>query len=232
MHGLSAIHEFLRDAHVAYTVVPHRPAYTAQEEAAAVHVPGRDWAKVVICFVDGEPIQAVLPAPLVVNLDRLLQLAGGETIRLARPDELRQLFPDAETGAMPPFGPLYHQPVFVDSALAAEPEIVFNAGTHTEAIRMRWVDFAVTVSPIICSFAERPVEAGGGQDCRTANRHPIDVAHVTPSPRRHRADADVAATAAGYPAISVTPPVRRSESGTTAGLRLHPVIETSTWRIT
>ena len=72
MHGLSAIHEFLRDAHVAYTVVPHRPAYTAQEEAAAVHVPGRDWAKVVICFVDGEPIQAVLPAPLVVNLDRLL----------------------------------------------------------------------------------------------------------------------------------------------------------------
>ena len=62
---------------------------------------------------------------------------------------------------MPPFGPLYHQPVFVDSALAAEPEIVFNAGTHTEAIRMRWVDFAVSVSPIIGSFAERPSGAAG-----------------------------------------------------------------------
>jgi len=58
MASMSSIHEFLREAHVPYTVVPHRPAFTAQEEAAATHVPGRDWAKVVICLVDGEPIEA------------------------------------------------------------------------------------------------------------------------------------------------------------------------------
>src|SRR5213594_4103489 len=49
--GMSTIHEFLSEAHVPYTVVPHRPAFTAQEEAAAAHVPGRDWAKVVVCFI-------------------------------------------------------------------------------------------------------------------------------------------------------------------------------------
>ena len=47
MPGTATIHEFLRKAHVPYSVVPHRPAFTAQEEAAATHVPGRDWAKVV-----------------------------------------------------------------------------------------------------------------------------------------------------------------------------------------
>ncbi len=161
MAATSAIHEFLREAHVAYTVLPHRPAYTAQEEAAAMHVPGRDWAKVVICFVDGEPIQAVLSAPLVVNLDRLLELAGGDEIRLAREEELRRLFPDSEPGAMPPFGPLYGQQVFADVALAAEPEVVFNAGTHTEAIRMRWADFAASVRPIVGRFAERPLDEVG-----------------------------------------------------------------------
>jgi hypothetical protein len=36
----ATIHEFLREAHVRYTVVPHRPAFSAQEEAAATHVPG------------------------------------------------------------------------------------------------------------------------------------------------------------------------------------------------
>ena len=41
----------------------------AQEEAAVTHVPGRDWAKAVICFVDGEPIQAVVPADLEVDLE-------------------------------------------------------------------------------------------------------------------------------------------------------------------
>lgn len=155
MPGPSSIHEFLGEAHVPYTFLPHRTAFTAQEKAAAMHVPGRGWAKVVICVADEKPIQAVLPAPLVVNLDRLLALAGASTIRFALEDELRGLFPDCELGAMPPFGPLYGQPVFVDVALAAEPEIVFNAGTHTKAIRMRYGDFAATTRPIVGRFAER-----------------------------------------------------------------------------
>ena len=149
------IHEFLRAARVPYAIVPHEPAFTAQEEAASVHISGRNWAKVVVCFVDGEPIEAVLPAPSLVNLERLLELAGGTDIRVAREEDLERLFPSCEPGAMPPFGPLYGHAVFVDSALAAEPEIAFNAGTHTEAIVMRWTDFARSVRPIVGAFADR-----------------------------------------------------------------------------
>jgi len=154
MSGTPTIHEFLRGAHVSYTVVPHRPAFTAQDEAAATHVPGRDWAKVVVCFIDGEPVEAVVPAPSFVNLDRLLELAGGHTIRVADEAELLRLFPGCEVGAMPPFGPLYGQTVFVDAVLALEPEIVFNAGTHRDAIAMRWTDFVKMVNPIVGRFAE------------------------------------------------------------------------------
>ena len=84
MAGAFAIHEFLREARVPYRVVPHRPGFTAQEQATAAHVPARDWAKVVVCFVDGVPAQAVLPAPLTVNLARLMVLARG------RRDQARQ----------------------------------------------------------------------------------------------------------------------------------------------
>jgi Ala-tRNA(Pro) deacylase len=154
MPGIATIQEFLRSAHIPYTVVPHRPAFTAQEEAAATHVPGRDWAKVVACFIDGEPVEAVVPAPAVVNLDRLLELAGGREIRVADEGELQRLFPDCEVGAMPPFGPLYGHTVFVDAVLALESEIVFNAGTHREAMAMRWNDFVKMVNPIVGRFAE------------------------------------------------------------------------------
>jgi len=154
MPGTSEIHAFLRDAHVPYVVLPHEPAFTAREEAAATHVPGRDWAKVVVCFVDDAPIEAVIPATLEVNLDRLRNLARGDFIRLADETELDVLFPECEAGATPPLGPLYGQDVFVDVALAAEDEIVFNAGTHSEAIRMRWPDFAASVRPIVGKFAE------------------------------------------------------------------------------
>ena len=157
----SWIHEFLREAGAPHSIIPHRPAYTAQEEAAATHVPGREFAKVVICFVDGQPIQAVVPAPLAVDVDRLLDLTGGRSIRLAEENELPDLFPDCELGAMPPFGPFYGQSVFVDVALAAQPEIAFNAGTHTEAICMRWADFAKTIRPIVGAFAERPAALVG-----------------------------------------------------------------------
>ena len=158
MPGTAAIHEFLREAHVPYSVVPHPAAFTAQEEAAATHIPGRDWAKVVVCFIDGQPVEAVLPAPYIVNLDRLADLAGGTDVRLAHEDELSRLFPGCEPGAMPPLGPLYGHTVFVDVSLASEPAIVFNAGTYTEAIAMRWSDFAASVKPIVGRFAEPPVD--------------------------------------------------------------------------
>jgi Ala-tRNA(Pro) deacylase len=137
-------------------VFPHVRAYTAQEEAAVMHVPGRDWAKAVICFIDGEPIQAVVPADLEVDLDRLALLAGASTIRLAGEDELRWLYPDCERGAMPPLGPLYRQMVYVDEALAVEELIVFNGGTHGDAVSMRYVDFAAIAHPIVGRFSRRP----------------------------------------------------------------------------
>ncbi len=151
------VQEFLRQANVAYSVFPHAPAYTAQEEAAVTHIPGRDWAKAVVFFADGEPIQAVVPADLVVDIEQLLLLTGAERVRLATEDELEALYPDCEPGAMPPLGPLYNQPVFVDVALAAEPQIVFNAGTHGDAVCMRYDDFAAVARPIVGSFAMRPL---------------------------------------------------------------------------
>ena len=153
MADTSTIHEFLREAHVPYAVVPHPPAFTAEMEAAATHIPGRAWAKVVVCFVDNEAVEAVVPAPMAVNLAQLLELAGGTDVRVAEEDELRALFPGCDAGAMPPLGPLYAQTVFVDVSLAAEPEIVFSAGTHVDAIAIRWCDFARIVRPIVGRFA-------------------------------------------------------------------------------
>jgi len=149
------IQEFLRRGNVAYSVFQHAPAFTAQEEAAVTHVPGRNWAKAVVCFADGEPVMAVLPADREVDLDRLADVARAHDVRLAEESELRWLYPDCELGAMPPFGPLYKQAVYVDEGLSRDDEIVFNAGTHTDAICMRYADFAALARPVVGRLAER-----------------------------------------------------------------------------
>ncbi len=136
-----SIADFLTGEGVPYSTLTHPVAYTAQEETAAAHIPGREWAKTVVCFAGDEPLLAVLPAPYAVDLKQLRQVAAVKTLRLAREDELEALYPDSEPGAMPPLGPLYGQRVIVETSLAANPEIVFNAGTHADAIRMRYTDF-------------------------------------------------------------------------------------------
>jgi Ala-tRNA(Pro) deacylase len=48
---------------------------------------------------------------------------------------------------MPPFGNLYGMPVYVEPHLAADEQIAFNAGTHTEVVRMAYEDFARLAHP-------------------------------------------------------------------------------------
>jgi Ala-tRNA(Pro) deacylase len=56
---------------------------------------------------------------------------------------------------MPPFGSLYNLPVYVDESLAADEAIVSNAGTHRDAIRIRYDDFVRLAKPRVCSFAQK-----------------------------------------------------------------------------
>lgn len=148
-----SIDEFLTQSRIPYTTFRHAAAYTAQDEAAVSHIPGRSWAKTVVCFADCEPVIAVVAAPCLVDLAALRAAAGTRTVRLAREGEFRDLYPDCEPGAMPPFGSLYHQRVFVDRSLVGEAEMVFNAGSFTDAIRMHYADFAEIARPIVGAFA-------------------------------------------------------------------------------
>ena len=100
--------------------------------------------------------QAVLPAHYKVDLEQLRALAGVTTLRLATEEELARLFPDLEVGAMPPFGAVWGHRVFVERCLVGEPEMVFNAGTHTDAIRMHYWDFAELSKPCVGNFCHCP----------------------------------------------------------------------------
>jgi Ala-tRNA(Pro) deacylase len=151
--------EYLRSRGAPYTVLTHQPAYTAQEEAAMAHVPGRFWAKTVVYFADSRPIMAVLPAHMIVDEPKLRALTGARLLRRATEDEMARLYPDCEVGAEPPFGPLYDQPVFVDETLRADPEVVFNAGTHADAIRMRYDDFSRLTTPTVGRFGRLAVSS-------------------------------------------------------------------------
>jgi Ala-tRNA(Pro) deacylase len=138
---------FLDSNNVEYITISHSPAYTAQRIAEITHIPGKELAKTVIVKLDGKFAMAVLPASNRVDLDYLKQGVTANDVDVASESEFRDLFPDCEVGAMPPFGNLYDMKVYVAEKLAEDEEIAFNAGTHTELVRMAYKDFADLVSP-------------------------------------------------------------------------------------
>ena len=145
---------FLDENQIPYSVVMHTTAYTAQGTAATLQISGKELAKSVVLWTGEEMILAVLPAPHHVRLDQL-GAEVGKPLRLATEQEFSSLFPDCEPGAMPPFGSLYNLPAYVDESLAADEAIVFNAGTHRDAIRMWYDDFVRVAKPQVCSFAQK-----------------------------------------------------------------------------
>ncbi len=144
--------EFLDSHDVKYVSIRHSPAFTAAEVAASAHVAGRNFAKTIVVRIDDSFALVVLPASRRLMLTDLRELLQTPVIRLATEAEIRGLFPDCELGAMPPFGHLYGLPVYVAESLAHEPEIAFNAGTHTEVIKMDYEDFDGLARPVVLDF--------------------------------------------------------------------------------
>jgi Ala-tRNA(Pro) deacylase len=145
---------FLDSKKVVYQVLKHHERFTSQEIAESLHVSGRMLAKVVIVKADGALRMAVLPGDLRLDLRKFARAVAAREAALATEAEFRGAFPDCEVGAMPPFGNLYAMRVVVDKALAEDEQIVFEAGSHHEAIKLLYADFARLALPQVADIAE------------------------------------------------------------------------------
>ena len=93
---------------VRYEVGYPERVYTSQEIAAAMHVPGKELAKVVMVKADGKMVMLVLPASYRIDTQKLKKALQSKKLGIAKEKDFEELFPDCEVGAMPPFGNLYH----------------------------------------------------------------------------------------------------------------------------
>jgi len=142
----------LKENKVDYEILHHPEAVTAQRIAQAEHVKGRHHAKIVMVKSGEQHLMIVLPADHQIDLKKLKN-AVGKAVSLDSEQEFKPLFPDCAVGAMPPFGNLYGVPTYVDKSLSQEEYIVFEAGTHTDAIKLSYRDYEKIAKPRVEDFA-------------------------------------------------------------------------------
>ena len=153
MAKITELLNYLHDNKNHHQLIEHETAFTAHEVARSTHVPESDLAKTIIVRADGGFWMVVLRADQAIDMNLLRKALEAKELHFAHEEDLDFLFPDCQTGAMPPFGNLYGIPVIVDASLAADEDIVFNACSHTKAIRMKFSDYGRLVRPKISVFA-------------------------------------------------------------------------------
>jgi Ala-tRNA(Pro) deacylase len=147
------LEKYFRDNRVEFQAMTHRTAYTAQEVAAAQGVKGKQVAKVTMVIADARVVMLVLPASHRIDFPKLKKALGAKEARLAKEEEFSNLFPDCDTGAMPPFGNIYRVEAYVDRSLTEDPEIVVQAGSHRDTIKIAYKDYARLAQPNVAEFA-------------------------------------------------------------------------------
>jgi len=147
------VDEYLSKQGVPFRSFEHPPAYTAQEVAAEEHVSGNMLAKAVVVRADKGFAVCALPASYKLDMSKVAKALKAKNIRLADEGEMAELFPDVEVGAEPPMGHLWNLPTIVDRHLAEDEEIIFQAGTHRCAIRMRYADYESLTKPKVADLA-------------------------------------------------------------------------------
>jgi Ala-tRNA(Pro) deacylase len=147
------LEKYFNENGIGFQAMTHPTAYTAQDVAAAQKVKGKQVAKVVMVLVDAKVVMLVMPASYRIDFPKLNHALKVKEARLAKEEEFSNLFPDCDTGAMPPFGNLYNVPVYVDRALTENPEIVFQAGSHRDTLKISYADYARLAQPVVVDLA-------------------------------------------------------------------------------
>lgn len=147
------LEDFLKDRGVAFEKHTHPSTYTSQSLAQAEHVSGYNVAKPVVVKGASRFAMCVLPAPKHVDLKRAANALGEKEVRLATEAEMADLFPGCELGAEPPVGALFGLDTLMDDSLREDEFLVMQAGSHTEAIKMRRDAWEALCKPAVAAIA-------------------------------------------------------------------------------
>jgi Ala-tRNA(Pro) deacylase len=147
------VRTYLDEQGVRYQWSQHDPAYTAQQVAQAEHFSGNRVIKPVLVKADGQFVLCALPAGYLIDMTDLRDTLKAKTVDIADERELEKLCGDCEIGAEPPIGKLYGVPTLLDASLEDQDEVLFQAGTHRDAVRMHFADYWKLTEPSVGQFA-------------------------------------------------------------------------------
>ena len=138
---------YLDSHHVQFDTVEHPHTESAVDSAKSAHVPPHQMAKAVVLEDADGFIVAVLPSNNRLNLGWVNEELE-RNLKLATENELKSLFKDCDTGAIPALSNAYGLKVIWDDQLKHASDIYIEAGDHEHLIHLVGEDFRHLMSKL------------------------------------------------------------------------------------
>ncbi len=136
----TTLKSYLDEHSVEYDTLEHAHTDTAMDSAKSAHVPPYQMAKAVVLEDEDGYIVSVLPSNNRLNLGWVSEELERD-LKLATEPELKKLFSDCDTGAIPALSEAYGLKVIWDDQLKHASDIYIEAGDHEHLIHLRGDDF-------------------------------------------------------------------------------------------
>lgn len=131
---------YLDEHQVHYDTLTHTPTGCAMDSARSAHVPSHQMAKAVVLEDDDGYVVSIVPANNRLNLDWVNEELRRD-LHLATEPELRNLFDDCATGAVPALPEPYGLDAIWDDHLKHVSDVYLEAGDHEHLIHLSGADF-------------------------------------------------------------------------------------------
>jgi Ala-tRNA(Pro) deacylase len=134
---MKSLLRWLDDKRVDYEIHEHPRSLTALATARAEGVDPKTFGKVIWVRTDeGKDALVVIDAEDHLDLRKAREVLKSSKVTLVEEEEIEALAPECDAGAMPAVGDLFGVPTYADTAIANQPELSFNGGSHSHAVRV------------------------------------------------------------------------------------------------
>ena len=134
------LQQYLDDHHIDYDVLVHKRTHCSEDTLRASHVPGDRLAKGVVLTREGGFVVAVVPACAQVRLETIERMLHCR-VSMASEEEIGELFPDCDMGAVPPVPEDYAVEALIDDSLEQQPDVYLEGGDHRSLIHLSGEQF-------------------------------------------------------------------------------------------
>ncbi|MCC7304535.1 hypothetical protein IT418_03955, partial [bacterium] len=157
LHGerevVARIKKILDTRAVTYKFEEHETVRTSEEAAALRGTPISSGAKALILVgkKTKKRVMVVVPGDKKIVMNKVTELVG-EKVEFEKSEVILESY-GIKVGGVPPFGNILDMRVFMDQAIADNPEVSFNAGMQTCSITMKGSELAEVTDAVLGSFA-------------------------------------------------------------------------------